>query len=218
MIVGKLVESAVWGIRDTLQKSNLLQEKYNEEQFINAGKKYLEEFGELKMFVKYKPPAGIKWDDKNYRGAAYSAYAWAAYIAEVTIDRYTCEVSLDDFVAVQEVGEVVHPILAEGQIEGGVAQGIGYALYENIVWRNGQMANNQMTNYIIPTTLDAPSIRVFFAEPFTPGSVRKGIGELPLDGTAPAIISAVENATGQHICHAPLMPEDLMDCIEKGTK
>lgn len=217
MIVGKLVESAVCGIRDTLLKSNLLSQNYTPQQFATASKKYLQDFGELKIFVQYKPPAGIHWDEKNYRGAAYSAYAWAVYIAEVSVNKYTYEMSVDDFVAVQEVGEVVHPILAEGQIEGGVAQGIGYALYEDVIWRNGQMANNQMTNYIIPTCLDAPSIRVFFTEPFLPGGVRKGIGELPMDGTAPAVISAVENATGKHVCHIPLMPEDLMRLYRKET-
>ncbi|BBM83631.1 xanthine dehydrogenase family protein molybdopterin-binding subunit [Candidatus Uabimicrobium amorphum] len=217
MIVGKLVESAVCGIRDTLLKSNLLTSEYTSQQFITASKKYLEDFGELKIFVKYKPPAGIHWDEKNYRGSAYSAYAWAVYVAEVSVDKYTYEMQVDDFVAVQEVGEVVHPILAQGQIEGGVAQGIGYALYEDVVWRNGQMANNQMTNYIIPTSLDAPDIRVFFSEPFQPGGVRKGIGELPMDGTAPAVISAVENATGKHVCHVPLRPEDLMMLYRKET-
>ena len=72
----------------------------------------------------------------------------------------TWETRVDDFVAVQEVGKVINPVLAAGQIEGGVAQGIGWALYENVVWRDGRMANAQMTNYIMPTSMDLPPIRV----------------------------------------------------------
>ena len=76
----------------------------------------------------------------------------------------TWEVRVDDFVAVQEVGKVINPVLATGQIEGGVAQGIGWALYEDVVWREGRMANGQMTNYIMPTSMDLPPIRVLFEE------------------------------------------------------
>jgi len=114
-------------------------------------------------------------------------------------------------VAVQEIGKVIHPVLAAGQIEGGVAQAIGYALYENVVWKDGRMANNQMTNYIMPTAADVPPIRVFFEEvPYAHGpSGAKGIGELPMDGPAPAILNAVENATGLRVDHAPLTPEML---------
>jgi CO/xanthine dehydrogenase Mo-binding subunit len=111
------------------------------------------------------------------------------------------------------VGRVINPILAAGQIEGGVAQGIGFALFENVVWQNGRMANNQMTNYIIPTPADIPPIRVFFEEnpyAYGPGGA-KGIGELPMDGPAPAILSAIENATGVSFNRIPLMPEALME-------
>jgi CO/xanthine dehydrogenase Mo-binding subunit len=71
---------------------------------------------------------------------------------------------VDDFVALQEVGRVLHPLLATGQIIGGVAQAIGFSLYEKVVWQNGRMQNGQMTNYIMPTSADLPPIRVFFEE------------------------------------------------------
>ena len=117
-----------------------------------------------------------------------------------------------DKIAVQEVGRVIHPVLAAGQIEGGVLQAIGYALYENVVWRDGRMANSQMTNYIIPTSADVPPIRVFFEEiPYAYGPMgAKGIGELPMDGPAPAIVNAVENATGLALAAIPVTPEALM--------
>jgi CO/xanthine dehydrogenase Mo-binding subunit len=112
-------------------------------------------------------------------------------------------------VAVQEVGRVINPVLAAGQIEGGVAQAIGMTLYENVVWQNGRMANGQMTNYIMPTAADLPPIRVYFAEnPYAFGPAgAKGIGELPMDGPAPAILNAIENATGSSFNRIPLMPE-----------
>jgi len=217
MIVGKLVESAVLGLKQTLVGSHLLEESgYTSEDFNSACRAYIEKHGALKSFSKYKQPAGINWDDEHYRGDAYGAYAWAIYVAEVTVDPMTYEAHVDDFVALQEVGRVINPVLAAGQIEGGVAQGIGYTLYENVVWRDGRMANNQMTNYIIPTSADIPPIRVFFAEnPYAYGPAgAKGIGELPMDGAAPAILSAIENATGVSINHIPLVPESLMEELE----
>ena len=116
-----------------------------------------------------------------------------------------------------QVGRVIHPVLAAGQIEGGVAQGIGWALYENVVWQGGRMANGQMTNYIIPTSADIPPIRVhFFENPYAggPGGA-KGIGELPMDGPAPAILNAVEHATGLSFTHVPLTPEAVMEALDR---
>src|SRR6267154_1011594 len=170
MVVGKLVESAALGLKQTLVKAGFL--------------------------------------DRN-------DFAWAVYVAEVSVDTMTYEIKVDDFVALQEIGRVIHPVLAAGQIEGGVAQGIGYAVFENVVWKDGRMANNQMTNYIMPTSVDIPSIRVYFAEnPYEYGPLgAKGIGELPIDGPAPAILNAIENATGVAVNEIPLMPEMLMQAL-----
>lgn len=212
MIVGKLVESAATGIKQTLIQSGYLDEYYSQEDFRDACSKFIEERGALKSLSKYEPPPNVLWDDEKYKGDAYGAYAWAVYVAEVEIDTVIYEVHVKDFVAVQEIGKVIHPILAAGQIEGGVAQAIGWTLYENVVWQDGRMANNQMTNYIMPTAADIPPIRVYFEEnPYRYGpSGAKGIGELPMDGGAPAILNAIENATGVSFNHVPLMPEDLM--------
>ena len=108
---------------------------------------------------------------------------------------------------------MIHPVLAAGQIEGGIAQAIGYALYEHVVWRDGRMANAQMTNYIMPTSMDLPPIRVFFEErPYAHGAAgAKGIGELPMDGVAPAIANAIAHATGGNPASIPITPEVLMD-------
>ena len=219
MIVGKLVESAALGLRQTLQGVELLKENYTQAEWQEACRLYNERFGLLKSFSQYKPPPGVRWDDGKYQGDAYGAYAWAVYVAEVTVDLLTYEARVDDFVALQEVGKVVHPILAAGQIEGGVAQAIGFTLYENVVWQQGRMLNNQMTNYIMPTSADLPPIRVYFEEQpyqYGPGGA-KGLGELPMDGGAPAILNAIEHATGVSFNHVPLMPEALMEGLSRNT-
>jgi CO/xanthine dehydrogenase Mo-binding subunit len=215
MVVGKLVESAVLGLKQTLVGSGLLKETYSQVEFQNACREYRSAFGPLKAFSKYQPPPNVYWDDEKYQGDAYGTYAWAVYVAEVSVDMLTYEAHVDDFVAVQEVGRVINPILAAGQIEGGVAQAIGFTLFENVVWKDGRMANGQMTNYIMPTAADIPRIRVYFEEhpyAYGPGGA-KGIGELPMDGAAPAILSAIENATGVSFNHVPLMPEAMMDAL-----
>ncbi len=215
MVVGSLVKSAALGIAQTLISSNLLREGYSADEFRAACRQHVSKHGQFRCWSRYEAPSDIFWDDEKYRGEAYAAFAWAVYIAEVTVDLTTYSVSVDDFVALQEVGRVLHPLLARGQIIGGVAQGIGFSLYEKVVWQNGRMQNGQMTNYIMPTSSDLPPIRVFFEEL---GNIHgaygaKGIGELPMDGPAPAIVNAVEDALGTHFDSIPLLPEDIMDAL-----
>jgi CO/xanthine dehydrogenase Mo-binding subunit len=211
MVVGKLVESAALGLRATLEGA-----LGDAADFAAACRAYIERFGPLRASSQYRPDAGAQWDDERYEGDAYGSYAWAVYVAEVTIDTATFEVRLDDFVALQEVGKVINPVLAAGQIEGGVAQGIGWTLFERVAWREGRMVNAQMTNYIMPTSMDLPPIRVFFEEvpyPHGPGGA-KGIGELPMDGAAPAIANAVSQAAGVDVRSIPITPEILMALME----
>jgi len=215
MVVGKLVESSVIGLKQTLIGAGLLNESYTQEDFQRACGEYIKNFGALRSSSKYEPPPNVHWDDEKYKGDAYGAYAWAVYVAEVEFDELTYEARVEDFVALQEVGRVINPTLAAGQIEGGVAQAIGFTLFENVVWENGRMLNNQMTNYIIPTPADIPPIRVYFEEnpyAYGPGGA-KGIGELPMDGAAPAILNALESATGISFNHVPLMPEEMMRTV-----
>jgi len=216
MIVGKLVETAAAGLLQTLRDSGLLPDGYSAADFSRACREYITEHRALKSFVKYEHPRDLHWDDQKYSGDAYGAYAWAVYVAEVSVDMRTAEVRVNDFVAVQEVGKVINPVLAAGQIEGGVAQGIGFALYENVVWQEGRMVNAQMTNYVMPTSVDLPTIRVFFEEiPYGRGPAgAKGIGELPLDGTAPAIANAIAHATGVDVRQIPITAETLLEMLE----
>jgi len=217
MVVGKLVHSAALGMVKTLTEGGMLREGYTREEFLAACAAHMREHGALKVLSQYEAPPNIFWDDQTYRGDAYPAYAWAVYVAEAAVDTTTYFTEVKDFVAVQEVGRVLHPVLAKGQIEGGVAQGIGYAIYEKVVWKDGVMANNQMTNYIMATSADIPPIRVHFVEtPFEHGAYgAKGIGELPMDGPAPAILNAMEQATGIAFNECPVMPEDVFEAMTK---
>jgi CO/xanthine dehydrogenase Mo-binding subunit len=168
--------------------------------------------------AKYSKPESIEWDDKTYKGDAYAAYSWAVYVAEVEVDLRTYSARCTEFVALQEVGKVIHPTLARGQIQGGVVQGIGWALCEEVVTENGVMKNAQLTNYIIPTSADLPPIQVYFEEkPSTFGPRgAKGIGELPMDGPAPAVVNAVCRAMNHPKLNAiPLTPERLMREVGK---
>lgn len=216
MVVGRLVEAAAASLRQKLLDARVLEPEYTADDFRAACRRHLAERGPLRATSQYAPPPGLVWDDERYRGDAYGSYAWAAYVAEVAVDLATYETRVLDFVAVQEVGRVINPVMATGQIEGGVAQGIGYALYEQVTWREGRMANGQMTNYIMPTSMDLPPIRVYFEEiPYAhgPGGA-KGIGELPMDGAAPAIVNAIEHALGVSITRIPVTPEVLMEAME----
>jgi CO/xanthine dehydrogenase Mo-binding subunit len=215
MVVGKLVQSAALGIKQTLVGAGLLGKSYSPEEFRVACRNQVAAHGPFRSWAHYEVPNDVFWDDEKYRGEAYAAFAWAVYVAEVTIDLTTYSVSVDDFMALQEVGKVLHPVLARGQIAGGIAQGIGYTLYEKVIWQNGRMQNGQMTNYIMPTSSDLPPIRVFFEEI---GNVHgafgaKGIGELPMDGPAPAIVNAIEDALKMGFDSIPLLPEDIFEAL-----
>jgi CO/xanthine dehydrogenase Mo-binding subunit len=204
-IVGKLVETAALAI-----KAELGGRAGSEE--IAA---HVRAHGALRATAQYQQPPHVQWDENTFRGDAYGAYSWAVYVAQVAVDTLTYEARVEDFWAVQEVGKVMHPVLAGGQIEGGVAQGIGWALYEQCVWKDGRMANASMTNYIMPTSVDLPPIRVAFVEaPYAHGPHgAKGIGELPLDGPAPAIVNAIRDALGVAPAKIPATPEVIMDVL-----
>jgi CO/xanthine dehydrogenase Mo-binding subunit len=215
MIVGKLVASAALGLKETLVKTGMIGESCAPEEFRAAVKEYVATHGTFRSLARYEQPEGIFWDDQKYRGEAYAAFAWAVYIAEVTVDLATYGVTVDDFVALQEVGRVLNPVLARGQIIGGVAQAIGFAVYEKVEWRDGRMQNSQMTNYMMPTSADLPEIRVFFQELGNRHGAfgAKGIGELPMDGPAPAIVNAIEDALGISFDSIPLLPENIFEGV-----
>ena len=166
--------------------------------------------GPLRMSQQYEAPASRAWDDVTYRGDAYATFAWGCNVAEVQLDPVTFAATVRKLTAVLEFGRPLHPALARGQIEGGTAQGIGWALTEQVVLKDGAMHNAQLTNYLIPTTLDTPPMDVIMLEnPFSGGPFgAKGLGELPIDGPAPAIVNAIRHA-GLDVRAIPATPEAL---------
>ncbi len=220
MVVGRLIERASLQLVAMLREHAGLTADFSREDFFAACERYRVAKGEVISLCRYEAPPGIFWDDQKYRGEAYPAFAWSIQVAQVAVDTVTYSAEVEEFWAVQETGRVINPVLAGGQIEGGIAQGIGYALYEKVVLQNGHMANNQMTNYIMPTAEDVPPIHVYFEEiPFRYGGYgAKGIGELPHDGPAPAILNAIRDATGIGFCSIPLLPEDLCQRLAAGQR
>ena len=119
-------------------------------------------------------------------------------MAHVDVDLDTGEVHVRDVVAADDIGTVIHPVLAEGQVEGGTLQAVGYATIEEIKLRDGRYLNDRLATYIIPTALDAPRITTILVEAPFGGAPHgaKGVGELPMDVGAPAVVAAIADATG----------------------
>ena len=212
MVVGRLIERA---IDDLLEKVGAVGARG--EAALGAIRDWVASSGEAAVGrAQYEKPPGIAWDEKAYRGDAYGTFAWAACVAEVEVDLRTYTAQVRAMTTVQEVGRVINETLARGQIQGGVVQAIGWALHEDCVWRDGAMVNNQLTNYIIPTSGDTPDIGVVFLEnPYEHGAMgSKGIGELPMDGPAPSIANAVSRALGVRADRIPLVPERIMELVE----
>jgi CO/xanthine dehydrogenase Mo-binding subunit len=220
MVVGGLLEGAATDLVQALRDAGVLAAGATaREAVLEALRAHGGATGGARFERQYAPPPDVRWDDATYTGDAYATYAWSAQVAEVEVDPLTAQASVVEFVAAQEVGRVLHPTLAAGQIEGGVAQGIGWALTEAVVLKDGAMANHQLTNYIVPTAMDAPPIRVLFKEhayAHGPGGA-KGIGELPMDGPAPAIGAALADALGVVLPVIPYLPERLLDAVEAAS-
>jgi len=133
-------------------------------------------------------------------------------VVEVTYDPDTYEVRPTRMTLVQEFGRAINPVLAVGQVEGGTAQAVGWALMEHVAMRDGGMANPHLTDYVIPTTLDTPRLDTIVLENPTPHGAfgAKGVGELPFNGPAPAIVNAMRHL-GLDVREVPALPERVME-------
>ena len=162
--------------------------------------------------ARYEPPAGQKWNQQAHHGAAYQAYSWGCNVVEAAVDIDTMEVTPLRVTAVVEIGKAVHPVLAAGQVEGGVLQALGWGHVEQMKTENGCLMNDSMATYIIPTAMDAPDYTVEIAEmPSDRGPYgAKGLGELPMNGGAPALAAAIQDAVGLFAAEAPVASEDLI--------
>jgi CO/xanthine dehydrogenase Mo-binding subunit len=174
--------------------------------------------GPMRVDERFVPYPGEPFDDETYRGDAYPAFGWACAVAKVDVDLDTGEVTVRDCVSADDVGRAIHPVLAEGQVEGGTLQAIGYATIEEIKLVDGRYLNDRLATYLIPTSLDAPRIRSILVEKPYSGSPHgaKGIGELPMDVGAPAVVAAIHAAVGVWIHDLPATPERILAALAGG--
>jgi CO/xanthine dehydrogenase Mo-binding subunit len=149
--------------------------------------------------------------DADGQGSPYAVYGFGAHLAEVEVDLRLGTVKVLQIVAAHDVGRAINPILVEGQIEGGVAQGLGMALMEEFTPGHGE----NLHDYLIPTIGDVPPIRSILIE--RPSSVgpfgAKGVGEQALIPTAPAILNAIYNACGARVTRTPATPDRVLAAI-----
>ena len=156
----------------------------------------------------YDAPCSLP-DPETGVGDFAMSYSFGAHAVEVEVDEETGHVRIVDFVAATDCGNLVNPALAESQVEGGAAQGIGYGLMEDLIVEEGQVMNPRFSTYRIPTATEMPPIRSLWVETNDPRGPygAKGLGEMGLVPTAAAIANAVKNATGARITRIPLTPE-----------
>ena len=208
MVVGGLLIGAAGRLRAQVEAAT-------GGSFATTYRDYARTHGALRIDQRFEPYPGVGFDDETYRGDAYPAFGWAACVATVEVDLDTGEVRVRDVVAVDDIGRVIHPVLAEGQVEGGTLQAVGYATIEEIKLRDGRYLNDRLATYIIPTALDAPRITTILVEaPFdaVPHGA-KGVGELPMDVGAPAVVAAIADATGAWITELPASPERILAAL-----
>jgi len=150
------------------------------------------------------------------QGDPYWPYSFGAQRVTVEVDDETGKVDIIEIVAVNDAGKIVNPILAEGQVQGGCAMGIGYAIMEEVELNKGHINNRNFSNYIIPTSKDVPNIKTFFVEEVeeTGPYGAKGLGEPAMIPTAPAIINAIYDAIGVRIYDLPATCDKVLLAIK----
>jgi len=162
-------------------------------------------------------PATVALDPETGQGKPFSTYVYATQIAEVDVDDETGEVEVIRIVAAHDCGTAINPMLVEGQIEGGISMGIGFALQEEILFDTaGRQINPNLTNYIMPTSLDMPEIEVNIVKSYDPTGPfgAKGVGEPTAVPTAAAILNAIHNAVGVRITSLPATAEKILAAIK----
>jgi CO/xanthine dehydrogenase Mo-binding subunit len=208
MVVGGLVIKAAARMREMVEAST-------GRSFADSHVAYAREHGGLRIDQQFEPYPDVNFDDETYRGDAYPAYGWAAAVAEVEVDLDTGETQVRSVVSADDIGKAIHPVMAEGQVEGGTLQAVGYATIEEIKLVDGRYLNDRLATYLIPTSLDAPRIEAILVESPFSGAPHgaKGVGELPMDVPAAAVIAAIHDATGAWIHDLPATPERVLAAL-----
>jgi CO/xanthine dehydrogenase Mo-binding subunit len=160
-------------------------------------------------------PTGVYGDRETGQAIVYPTFVYATQIVEVEVDTETGEVKIIRMVAAHDSGQIINPMLVDGQIAGGIAQGIGMALSEEVLIKNGQTLNPSLSDYLLPTAMEVPDIEMIHIETTedTGPYGAKCVGEPALVATAPAIINAIHDATGVRITSLPATPEKVLEAI-----
>jgi CO/xanthine dehydrogenase Mo-binding subunit len=208
MVVGGLLIKAAQRLRTQVEAAT-------GGSFAATHQAFAAKHGPLRIDEQFTPYPGVQFDDETYTGDAYPTFGWAAAVAEVEIDLDTGEVGVTDVVSADEIGRVIHRVLAEGQVEGGSLQAVGYATIEELKLTDGRYQNDRLATYLIPTALDAPRITSLLLEHPYSGAPHgaKGVGELPMDVVAPAVVAAIHDATGAWITDLPATAERVLAAL-----
>jgi CO/xanthine dehydrogenase Mo-binding subunit len=171
------------------------------------------EQGELEITRRYRQPDHIRWDQERFLGDAYPTYSWGANAVSVEVDPITCEVAVTGVWGVYDIGTPIDEKIVQGQIEGGMTQGLGYATIEVLETSRGKLLQANLTDYMVPTSMDYPKMEVHLVESsYDLGPYgAKCVGELPFLGTAPALAAAVQHALGRPVTRIPVTAEYLME-------
>ncbi|MDR0993811.1 MAG: xanthine dehydrogenase family protein molybdopterin-binding subunit [Verrucomicrobiota bacterium] len=232
MVVGNVVYRAAQDLRNQIEAfasrryfkgaaarmrhSKLHAKGFRALPFLRVARDMREELGEVNGAFQFILPDTVQWDQSRFKGDSYPGYSWSANVAEVEIDPLTLELTVTRVFDVIDIGRVINPMTATGQVEGGLTQALGYAVMEKMgTGKNGLFDASRLQTYIVPTALDVPNYDVKFVEypyPFAPPGA-KGLGELPMDGLAPAIANAIETAIGVRLRSLPITPEDLFNAV-----
>ncbi len=170
--------------------------------------------------ASWNPPT-VPMDPDTGQGKPFNTYVYATQIAEVDVDDETGEVDVLRIIAAHDCGTPINPMLVEGQVEGGISMGLGFALQEEILFdAEGRQINPNLTNYIMPTSMDMPEIEVVFVDNYDPTGPfgAKGVGEPTSVPTAAAILNAIHDAVGVRITSLPATAEKILAAIKsRGT-
>mgnify|MGYP001821417284 FL=1 len=209
MVVGGMVSKAAARLR-------ALVEERSGGDFADVYKADAAANGATRIDQDFESEVEVEFDDETYTGDAYPAFGWACAVAKVDVDLDTGEVRVRSVVSADDAGRVIHPLLAEGQIEGGTLQSVGYGTIEEIKVQDGRYLNDRLATYLIPTSLDAPDITAILVEAPFSGSPHgaKGIGELPMNVAAPAVVDAIHDAVGIWITELPATSERILAALE----
>jgi xanthine dehydrogenase molybdenum-binding subunit len=166
----------------------------------------------------YDPPSELINHKTGYSNIS-AAYTFAAHVAEVEVNKKTGLVKVIGFTAAQDVGRAINPFAVEGQIEGAIVQGIGFALMEGYAYKEGKVLNPNFRDYRMPTAKDIPlveNIKTILVETNDPEGPfgAKGVGELSLNPTAAAIANAIYDAVGVRVKDLPILPEKVYEGLK----